>query len=60
MSVDTEQHRHECEVRWLANLSSKKERMEHLLGVEKKRGRPAMLKLYRDAKALFNAKNDNS
>jgi hypothetical protein len=61
MSVDTEQWRHECEVRWLANLPTNKERTEHLKGVEKKRGRPAMLKLLRDAKVIFDerAENDN-
>lgn len=36
-----EQKRHECEVRWVAGMKSKRERVEYLAGVHEKRGQRA-------------------
>lgn len=52
----SEQHRHECEVRWVANLSLQKRR-EFLADVQEKRGLDARLKLQEGLTKLWKTKN---
>lgn len=52
----SEQHRHECEVRYVAGLAGKGDGSvgEFLRGIEKRRGSQAAQKLYADVKKLFD------
>jgi hypothetical protein len=54
--VDTssEQYRHECEVRYVANLPHDAARNAYLVGVKQKRGIEAWKKLRADTWALLN------
>jgi hypothetical protein len=47
--MSSEQHRHECEVRWLAALPSNDRRKKYLEGVKQKRGKAAADRLRVDA-----------
>lgn len=51
----TEKHRHDCEVRWLANISLQ-ERRNHLQLVEDKRGLVARQRLEKDLIELWKKK----
>ena len=52
----SEQHRHECEVRWVANMPLQKRR-EFLADVQEKRGLEARLKLQEGLTKLWKTKN---
>lgn len=46
--AETEPNRHECEVRMIMNMSSKEERRNHLIEIEKRRGKVAADRLRTD------------
>lgn len=48
-----EQHRHECEVRWVVALPTNDRRAAYLAGVRERRGDVAGERLRRDAWALM-------
>lgn len=50
----TEAYRHECEVRYVANLPSHARRRDYLAGVQKARGEAATRRLREDAWRLMN------
>lgn len=50
----TEQHRHECEVRFFAAMGGSK-RKDYILGVEQKRGVAAATRLWNDTKAYLES-----
>lgn len=52
----SEQHRHECEVRWVANMPLQRRR-EYLADVEAKRGINARFKLQQGLSELWTKKN---
>lgn len=51
---ESEQHRHECEVRFAASMDADS-RVAYCLGVERHRGRMAADRIRRDGKALIRA-----
>lgn len=50
---DTEQHRHECEARFVSAMPSDAARREYLAGVARRRGPEAAQRLRRDAWVLI-------
>ena len=55
-AMSSEQHRHECEVRWIAALPSNDRRKAYLEGVAKKRGDDSAKRLRADVWNLMQAK----
>ena len=52
----TEEHRHACEVRYVANMDTNVQRAAYMRGVTKARGAAAADRLRRDAWALMSAR----
>lgn len=55
INTNTEEYRHECEIRWLSKKNLK-DRRYYLLLVEEKRGLQAKLKLMEGLQELWNQK----
>lgn len=56
---ESEEYRHECEVRFVLALGPDRAK-EFCAGVEKKRGRTAAVRLWRDARALAKKKPETN
>lgn len=55
--MNTEQHRHECEVRHVAKMTTNADRARYLAGVGKERGEDAAERLRRDVwRVILGAK----
>lgn len=50
---NSEQYRHECEIRYVLNLPDRKARGDYLVGVEKVRGRAAAMRLKNGVEELW-------
>jgi len=52
----SEQHRHECEVRWVAALPTPARRRAYLDSIEQRRGKPAADRLRTDLLKLWQVR----
>jgi hypothetical protein len=56
IDTSSEEYRHACEVRRVANMPSGQRRHEYILGVRKRRGNKAADRLYWDVGKLLESK----